>query len=108
MRPYVPPPTTRKNRPAQIVVMVTPIGEISMDCPGTTKGAADWTADEAAAAALGSTLVGPLAEVENTPLTKDASPEESVVSTSWPVTGLRAARSIWGIRSGLRESLTKD
>lgn len=82
MRPYVPPPTTRKNRPAQMVVMVTPIGEISMDCPGTTKGAADWTADEAAAAALGSTLVGPLAEVENTPLTKDASPDERVVSTS--------------------------
>lgn len=53
-----------------------------MDCPGTTKGAADWTADEAAAAALGSTLVGPLAEVENTPLTKDASPDERVVSTS--------------------------
>jgi hypothetical protein len=76
-----------------------------MAWPGTLKGSADWTAAEAAAAAFGSTLVGPEADLEKTPLTKDASPDERVVSTSWPETGLRAARSICGMRSGLSESL---
>jgi hypothetical protein len=71
------------------------------------KGSADWTAAEAAAAALGSTFVGPEAAFANTPFTNDASPEDRVVSTSWPDTGLRAARSICGTRRGLRDCLKR-
>jgi hypothetical protein len=82
MRPYVPPPTTMKNIPAHTQAIARPIGAISMAWPGTLKGSADWTAAEAAAAAFGSTLVGPEADLEKTPLTKDASPDERVVSTS--------------------------
>jgi hypothetical protein len=70
-----------------------------------TKGAADCTAAEALAPASGSTFVGPVAAWAKMPLTKEASPEERVVSTSALVRGLRAARSICGTRRGLSESL---
>lgn len=74
--------------------MTRPTGKKARLWPGTTKGAADWTAAEALAAASGSTFVGPDAAFDKTPFTKDASFEESVVSTNWPERGLRAARSI--------------
>jgi hypothetical protein len=105
MRPYVPPPTAMKKPAVQIEVTTRPTGKKARLCPGTTKGSADWTAAEAAAAALGSTLDGPLADFAKTPLTNEASPEDKVVSTSAPETGFLAARSIWGMRSGLSESL---
>jgi len=94
MRPYVPAPTATKNKNAQVDVIMRPIGETSRRWPGTTNGAADWTAAEALAPASGSTFVGPEAALAKTPLTKDASPDESVVSTSWFERGLRAVRSI--------------
>jgi hypothetical protein len=91
-----------------MLVIMTPMGETSlMVWPGTTKGAADWTAAEAEAAACGSTLVGPEADFAKTPLTNEASPEERVVSTSSPVVGLRAARSICGTSKGLSAALIK-
>jgi hypothetical protein len=92
----VPKPTVRKNSPAQVQVTIAPIGGTreSNVCPGITKGSADCTAAEAAAAALGSTFVGPEAAFEKKPLTKEASPEDSVVSISLLETGLCAKRSI--------------
>jgi hypothetical protein len=105
MRPYVPPPTAMKKKRAQVDVMMRPMGETSRRWPGTTNGAADSTAAEALAPASGSTLVGPEAAVAKTPFTNEASPDERVVSTSWPERGLRAERSICGMRSDLRESL---
>jgi hypothetical protein len=105
MRPNVPPPTARKKPAVQTQVTTRPTGKNARLVPGTTKGSADWTAEEAAAAALGSTFVGPDADFAKTPFTKDASPEERVVSTSWPETGLRAARSICGMRRGLSDAL---
>jgi hypothetical protein len=84
MRPYVPNPTVAKNSTAHVTVTTAPIGGTreSSRWPGITKGAADWTAADASAAALGSTLVGPDACFAKTPFTKDASPPESVVSRS--------------------------
>lgn len=107
MRPYVPKPTAAKNMPVHTLVTTRPMGKNASVWPGTTKGSADCTAAEADAAACGSTFVGPEAARAKTPFTKEASPDESVVSTSSLVTGLRAARSICGTRRGLRESLLR-
>jgi len=105
MRPYVPPPTAKKNPAVHTEEMTSPTGKNARLCPGTTKGSADCTAAEALAAASGSTFVGPEAARAKTPLTKDASFEARVVSTSWLVRVLRAARSICGTRRGMRDSL---
>ena len=100
MRPNVPNPTAKKKNKAQTDVTTRPTGKKASEVPGITNGAAEMTAAEADAAAWGSALVGPLAAFAKTPLTKDASLEERVVVTSWFDTGLRAARSICGMRRG--------
>ena len=105
MRPNVPKPTAKMKKKAHVEVTTRPIGKKANAVPGTTKGSAEDTAADADAAAWGSALVGAVPALEKMPLTKDASWEDRVVSTSWPVTGFFAARSICGIRRGLRDSL---
>lgn len=105
MRPYVPRPTASIKKRAHIEVTTRPIGKNASAVPGMMKGAAEETAADAEAAASGLAFVGPLAALAKTPLTNDASEEESVVSTSSLVTGLRAARSICGMSSGCSASL---
>lgn len=93
----MPNPTARKKNSAQTDVTTSPIGKKARVVPGMTNGAADWAAADADAAAFGPVFVEALAK---TPLTKDASPEDSVAATFSFVMGLRAARSIWGISRG--------
>ena len=59
-----------------------PIGKKANAVPGMTNGAAEETAADADAAAWGSAFVGAVPALEKMPLTKDASWEERVVSTS--------------------------
>lgn len=58
MRPYVPRPTDRKKKRAQVPVTTRPTGKKARAVPGITNGAAKKTAEVAAAAAVGSAFEG--------------------------------------------------
>ena len=76
-----------------------PVGKNARWVPGITNGVATAAAAEAEAFAAGEVVLAVLA-CAKTPLTKEASVEESVVVTSWLVFGEVAVRTMEGIRRG--------
>lgn len=76
-----------------------PVGKNARWVPGITNGVATAAAAEAEAFAAGEVVLAVLA-CAKTPLTKEASVEESVVVTSWLVFGEVAVRMMEGIRRG--------
>jgi len=96
IRPTVPKPTARNSPPVHAQVMTRPVGKNASLVPGSTNGVA--AAAEAEAFAAGEVVLAVLA-CAKTPLTKEASVEESVVVT-WLVFGEVAVRTMEGIRRG--------
>lgn len=80
--PTVPNPTAANKPAVQTQVMTRPVGKKASAVPGSTNGAAVATEAEADAAAA--SPLGVVACLAKTPLTKEASCEESVASTLSP------------------------
>lgn len=74
MRPKVPYAKTVMKMPAHALVMIRPIGKIPSEVPGMTNSA--FAAAETAAACAAAVVL-PLAESWNSPLTKEASWDDS-------------------------------
>lgn len=93
IRPKVPKPTAARKPAVHAQVTTRPMGKKARFVPGRMNGAALATAADAEAAAAPSSVMEAACWAK-TPLTKDASWEESVVVTTWPEEGLFALSSI--------------
>ena len=95
MRPKVPYARTAMKMPAHALVMMRPMGNIPKWVPGKTNLA--FAAAEAAAACAAAVVL-PVVESWNSPLTKEASFDDSWVCRVEPF-AMPPARVIFGVRS---------